>query len=109
MPTTSVRRLTSPLSLSSELVEVQLGAMCCREFHVGQYISLGLVHGSGKLGQLWAQLICHFAPLCLGRGGIVLGKGGGDEGGGDTASLASRMGQKVAHGMHPTALPGGVQ
>ena len=59
----------------------------------------------GSFGRSWSATLRH----CLSRGSVVLGKGGGDEGRRDTASLAARMCQQVAHGMHPTPLPGGVQ
>ena len=57
MPTTSVRRLISPLSRSSGLVECSLAPMLLREGHVGQHVGLGLIHEGGELRQLGAQLI----------------------------------------------------
>ena len=53
--------------------------------HVGQHVDLSLIHCHGELGQFGPELIGHLAPLRLGRGRIVLGKGSGDEGGSDTA------------------------
>ena len=63
MPTTSVRRLISPLSRSSGLVECSLARCCCREGHVGQHVGLGLVHEAGELGQLRPELVGDRAPL----------------------------------------------
>ena len=57
MPTTSVRRLISPLRRSSGLVRVQLGAVLRREGHVGQHVGLGLVHEGGELGHLGPELV----------------------------------------------------
>ena len=83
--------------------------MCSREVHIGQDIGFSLIHESGELRQLGAQLVRHPAPLCLGRRGIVLGEGGGDEGCGHATSLLSGMRQQVSHRMHSAALPCGVQ
>ena len=44
MPTTSVRRLISPLRRSMRVGRVQLGAVLAREGHVGEHVLLGLVH-----------------------------------------------------------------
>ena len=63
MPTTSVRRLISPLSRSIGLVRVQLGPVRRGEAHVGEHVGLGLVHEGGELGQLGAELIGDLAPL----------------------------------------------
>ena len=76
MPTTSVRRLISPLRRSSGLVECSLARCCGREGHVGQHVGLGLVHECGELGQLGAELVGDPAPLRLGGLGVVLGEGG---------------------------------
>jgi hypothetical protein len=89
MPTTSVRRLISPLTCSIGLVELQLGAMCDRKGHVGEHVDLGLVHERGELRQFGAQLVGDPAPLCASRFGIVLGEGSGDEGG-DTIAVWQR-------------------
>ena len=52
---------------------------------------------AGELGQLGAELIGDLAPLVAGGLGIVLGKGGGDEGGDDAPAALAGMGQRVAH------------
>ena len=41
--------------------------------------------------------------------GVLLCEGRGDEGGCDAATLASGMGEQVAHQMHAAALPRGIQ
>ena len=108
MPTTSVRRLISPLSRSIGLVECSLVRCCGREGHVGEHVGLGLVQEGGELGQLGAQLIGDPAPLRSGGLGIVLGERGGDEGGDDTPAALAGMRQRVAHEVDAAALPGGV-
>ena len=89
------------LAMKNSLVHlirrVQLGPVLRRERHIGQYIGLGLVEEAGELGQLGAELVGTLAPLRLGRLGIVLGKGGGDEGGDDASPAFAGMGQRVAH------------
>jgi hypothetical protein len=45
-------------------------------------------------------LIGDLAPLVAGGLGIVLNKGGADEGGNDTPALATRIGEHVAHEVH---------
>ena len=92
MPTTSVRRLISPLSRSSGLVECSLVAVGGREGHVGQDVGLGLVEEAGELGQLGPQLIGDPAPLGLGGVGVVLGEGGADEGRDHAAGRSCRHG-----------------
>ena len=107
MPTTSVRRLISPLRRSSGLVRVQLGAVLGREGHVGEHVGLGLVHEGGELGHLGPELVGDAAPLGAGGLGVVLGEGGGDEGRDDAAAALAGMGQGVAHEVDAAALPGG--
>jgi len=93
MPTTSVRRLISPLRLDW-VGRVQLGPMLRRERHVGEYVSLSFVHEGCELGRLGTELICNTAPLGLCVLGIVLGEGGGDEGGDDApAALGGAAGR----------------
>ena len=57
---------------------------------------LGLVHEGGELGDLGPELIGDQAPLGPGTVGVVLGEGGGDEGGDDTPPLLADMGEQVA-------------
>lgn len=40
---------------------------------------------------------------------IVLGKGGGDEGGDDAPAALARIRQRVAHEVGAAALPGGIE
>ena len=96
MPTTSVRRLISPLRRSIGLV-VQLRPMCGGEAHVGEHVGFGFVHQRGDL-----------APLRARRRSVVLGEGGGDEGGNDAPAALARMGEGVAQEVNPAALPTGV-
>ena len=112
MPTTSVRRLISPLSRSSGLVLWIFGlwspafaGQALGEAHKGQNIGFGLVHQSGQLGDLGPELIGHLAPLGAGHFGILLGKGGGDEGSNDAPALLAGMRQNIAHEVHAATLP----
>ena len=79
---------------------MQLGAMLGGESHVGEHVGLGFIQEGGELGQLGSQLIGDLAPLSAGGRGIVLGKGGRDEGGDDAAALPAAMSQDVAHDGH---------
>ena len=62
----------------------------------------------GELGQLGPELVGDAAPLRLGGVGAVLSEGGGHEGGDDPPAALAGMGERVAHGVDPAALPGGV-
>jgi hypothetical protein len=88
MPTTSVRRLISPLKRSIGLVECSLVRCCGGKGHVGEHIGLGLVEEVGKLGQLGAELVGNLPPLRSCGLGILLGKRGGNEGGDDAPVAA---------------------
>ena len=105
--------LGAALDLAVEALDrvgrVQLGPVLLREAHVGEHVGLGLVHQRGELRDLGAELVGDLAPLGPGGVGVVLGEGGGDEGGDDAAALFAGMGQHVAHEVHAAALPGGVQ
>ena len=79
------------------------------EGHIGEHVGLGLVHQRGELGHLRPDLVGDEAPLPAGRLGVVLGEGGGDEGGDDTPALAAGMGQDIAHEVDAAALPGGAE
>ena len=96
MATTSVRRLISPLSRSSGLMEWIFGAVIFREAHDSEYVDLGLVHEC-QLWHLRRQLVGDLAPLPAGGIGVVLNKGGADEGCDDTTALATGIGKRVAH------------
>ncbi|UPJ76869.1 hypothetical protein IVB19_39020 (plasmid) [Bradyrhizobium sp. 187] len=81
MPTTSIRRLISPLRRSIGAVECSL-VRRWREGDVGEHI--GLDEGAGKFWAAFAaELIGDLAPLRSRGLGIVLGKRGGDEAGDD--------------------------
>ena len=109
MPTTSVRRLISPLSRSMGIVGVQLGAVFLGEGHVCQHVMLSLIHDVGELGRLGADLIGNGVPLGAGRLRRLLGEGGGDEGTGDPAAALACMGKNITHEVHPAPLPGSAQ
>ena len=49
------------------------------------------------------------APLRLGGVGMILGEGGGDEGRDDAPAAPAGMGERVAHEVHPAALPSGAE
>ena len=67
------------------------------EGHIGEDVGLGFVEEAGKLRQLGPELIGDLAPLGSRGLGIVLGKGGADEGRDDATALLAGMGQHVAH------------
>ena len=76
MPTTSVRRLISPLTRSIGLVECSAwcGAPAGRA-HVGEHVALGLIHQLGELLDPRAQLVGDLSPLGPGSlGGVVWAK-----------------------------------
>jgi hypothetical protein len=83
--------------------------MGCWEAHVGQHVSLGLVHEAGEPGQGWTELIGYLAPLAPGGLGVVLGEGGSDEGRDHAAAAPAGVGQGAAKEVDPAALPGGAQ
>ena len=110
MPTTSVRRLISPLSALDRIGASAAWPDAARgKRHVGEHVGLGLVHQGGELRQLGAQLIGDLAPLRAGGLGVVLGEGGGDEGGDDAPAALAGMGERVAHEVDAAALPGGAE
>jgi hypothetical protein len=77
--------------------------------HESEHIRLGLVHQPGELWDRRPQLFGDFASLQPGRFGVVLRKGGGDEGGDHAPSALSRMGERIAHEVDAAALPAGGQ
>src|SRR5262249_11606000 len=101
------------LDLAIEALEgiggMQLRAMGGGEGHVGEDVGLGLVHQGSEFGHAGPKLVGDQAPLCFGGAGIVLGKGGTDEGRDDTAALLAGMGQDIAHEVDAAALPAGVE
>ena len=70
---------------------------------------LGFVHQGGELGDLGPELVGDLTPLDLRAVGVLLGEGGGDEGGDDAPTLAAGMGQQVAGEVHAASLPGGAE
>ena len=95
IPTTLVRRLTSAWSRSIGFVGVQFLAVLPGEAHVGEDVVLGFVRENCQLGHLGPELVGDLAPLDLRAVGVLLGEGGGDEGGDDAPALAAGMGQQV--------------
>ena len=79
-----------------------------RKAHVGQHVGLGRVHQGRQFGDLGPELIGDLAPLHLGRLGVVLGEGGGDEGRHDTSPATAGVGDHVPHEVDAAALPSGV-
>ena len=60
------------------------------EGHVDQDVLFGVIQESS---QLRSNLIGDLAPLRLRGGGVVLGKGGRNEGGGDASATHTGMSQ----------------
>lgn len=73
--------------------------------HVGQDVFFRLVHQRCQLGQLAPDLISHLPPLRASGCGIILGKGGRDEGGDDAPAALAGVGEGGPGKMHPAALP----
>src|ERR1700731_3348717 len=108
MPTTSVRRLISPLSRSSGLVLWIFGRWSLGKIMKAR-TSASASSIRAALGDLGSELIGHLAPLGARHFSIFLGKGGGDEGSNDTAALLAGMRQDITHEVHAAALPGAMQ
>jgi hypothetical protein len=87
----------APLDLAVEALDrigaVQFGTVLDGEGHVGEHVGFGLVKERGELGQLGEKLIGDPTSLSLGGVGVVLGEGGGDEGGDDAAAALFRHGR----------------
>jgi hypothetical protein len=66
------------------------------EAHEGEDVRLGVVEEGGELGKLRPQLIGDAAPLQLGGVCVILGEGGGDEGGDDAPAALAGMRQGIA-------------
>ena len=92
IPTTLVRRLTSAWSRSIGFVECNFWAVLPGEAHVGEDVVLGFVHENCQLGHLGPELVGDLAPLDLRAVGVLLGEGGGDEGGDDAPAPGGRHG-----------------
>ena len=88
---------------------MQLLAVLLGEANVGEDVVLGFVHQGGELGDLGPELVGDLTPLDLRAVGVLLGEGGGDEGGDDAPTLAAGMGQQVAGEVHAASLPGGAE
>jgi hypothetical protein len=107
MPTTSLRRLISPLRRSS----VRAGWCCVSwrdaewEVHIGQDSSFGVVHQCGQLGHTRPQLIGRLSSLLARCLGIVLGEGSADPGGDDPALGLAGVRHGIAQEMNAASLP----
>ena len=71
------------------------------EAHEGEYVDFRVIHEGGEPRYLRAQLVGDLAPLFAGSLGVVLDKGGADEGGNHTTALAASVRQHVAHEVNP--------
>jgi hypothetical protein len=93
MPTTSVRRLISPITRSSGWSSATLpGAGQGRSCRPARR-SRPRPSAHSQLGHLGPDLVGNEAPRPLGGFGAVLGKGSGDEGRDDAPTLAAGMGE----------------
>ena len=75
-------------------MEPFVGFVECNEVlgkHVGEDVVHGFVHENCQLGRLGPELVGDLAPLGL-RARVLLGEGGGDEGGDDAPALAAGIG-----------------
>ena len=67
MPTTSVRRLISPMRRSSGLVECSFVRWAAVEGHVGENVCLGLIHQARSVRRSVPRSLqrCRLAGTCL--------------------------------------------
>jgi hypothetical protein len=107
LPTTSLRRLISPLSRSRGLVLWSLAQVLGGELHIGKHISFGVIHQFHQLGHAWPQLIGYLAPLLARCLCIVPSEGGAAPGRDDTSLALAGVGHGVAHEVNPAPLPCG--
>jgi hypothetical protein len=77
-----------------------------REAHIGEHVCFGFVQQSSQLRHLGPDLIGDMTPLLACSLGVVLGEGGGHEGGDHAPTLLAGMGKDIAHEVHAAALPG---
>lgn len=63
-----------------------------------------VIHDGGELGHLLPDLVGDGAPLGTCGFRHLLGEGGGDEGGDDTAAALAGVGENVAHEVDPEAV-----
>ena len=108
IPTTLVRRLTSAWSRSIGFVECNFWRCSLGKLMYAR-TSCSASSKNCQLGHLGPELVGDLAPLDLRAVGVLLGEGGGDEGGDDAPALAAGMGQQVAGEVHAAALPCGAE
>jgi hypothetical protein len=107
IPTTSVRRLTSRLSRSSGLVDQILRPVRVREVGEGGQVGLGLAQQLGDGRELPLEGVGDDFDLLADGVGGRLGEHGPDGRGDHLGVALVDLGQRVAHEVHPAALPGG--
>ena len=104
--------LGAPFDLAVEPLEsvggMNFGPVVGGETHVREHVVFGLIRERGELGQLGLELVGDFAPLGLRGHCAVLGEGGGHEGGDNPPAALAGVGERVANGVDPAALPSGV-
>ena len=103
IPTTSVRRLISPLSRSIRIGRIDFAVVLARKTHVGEHVLLGIRHEFSDLRESLLKLIGHHVPLRPSGLLAGLGKDGANERGDHAALAFGRMHQQVAHEMHAAA------
>ncbi len=77
--------------------------------HVRQHVGFGTVHEGSEPWRARAELVGDPAPLRACRVRIGFGERGADPGRDNAPLSLARMCQRIAHEMHPAALPGGPQ
>jgi len=75
--------------------------MIFREAHEGEYVGFRIIHEGSEPRYLRAKLVGDLPPLFARSLGVVLDKGGADEGGNHTTALAASVRQHVAHEVNP--------
>ncbi len=83
--------------------------MLGRERHVAEHLVLAVVHQGGELRPARPELVGDLAPGLLRRRPIGLQEGLAQRGGDHGVLSLGHVGERVAHPMHPAALPAGAE
>ncbi len=105
IPTTSARRLTSLLTRSIGLVEVDLGSVLDGKVHVGEDVGLALVDEGREFRPFGAELVGGVPQRLAGGRAIGLHERLAQGGRHHALLGAADVGLGVAHPMHAAPLP----
>jgi hypothetical protein len=88
---------------------VQRGPVLEREGHVGEHLMLAVVHQGTELGPSGPELVGNVPPGLVRRLGIGLQESLPDCGGHHGVLALGHVRERIAHPVHPTALPSGAE